>query len=191
MEVPAIASEAISRGKPVRLTPAISAGTAWWEYGPSISGNPSVIATNQPTIVAGDLPYTGLYSTGGGESVTFGGNGDSALQNLTTTSSGITAGTVYFSFVFQLTDITVLDTNGTYFTALNNLQSHNSTFNTPAALAARVLVRRSGNGFNVGLQEGGANGSTGFNTAWGSAVFFCEQQYSGGGELYFCHRGRQ
>src|SRR6202012_4693735 len=66
---------------------------------------------------------------------------------------------------------TVLDTNGTYFTALNNLQSHNSTFNTPAALAARVLVRRSGNGFNVGLQEGGANGSTGFNTAWGNAVF--------------------
>lgn len=149
----------------------LSTGTAWWEYGPSISATPSVVATNQPTIVAGDLSYPGLYSVGGGQSVSFGGNGDSALLNFTTTTAGLTAGTAYFSFVFQLTDISNLDTNGTYFAALNNLQSHNSSFNTPAALATRVLVRRAGDGFNVGLQEGGANGSTGFNTAWSSAVF--------------------
>src|ERR1035437_2590668 len=41
-----------------------SLGTNWWEYGPSITGGK--IATNQPTIVSGDLSYDGLYSVGGG-----------------------------------------------------------------------------------------------------------------------------
>src|ERR1700760_3288334 len=58
-----------------------STGTNWWAYGPSVSSGKT--PTNQPIVVAGDLSYSGLYSTGGGQSVTFGGNGDSALMNLT------------------------------------------------------------------------------------------------------------
>jgi Immunoglobulin domain/Immunoglobulin I-set domain len=147
-----------------------ASGQQWWEVGPSAASDK--VATNQPIIVSGDLSYPGLYSIGGGQSVAFGGNGDSALCNLTTGTGGITSGTVYFSFVLQFTNISALTTTGTNFAALNNLQSWNSGSNTPAALAARVMVRSDGaSGFNIGLQEGGANGSTGFSTVWDNTSF--------------------
>ncbi|HEY4417450.1 MAG TPA: immunoglobulin domain-containing protein [Verrucomicrobiae bacterium] len=144
---------------------------SWWEYGPTVAANSNNVATNQPIIVTNDLPVPGLYSDGGGRSVAFGGNGDSAVMNLTTSANGITAGTVYFSFAFKLTDLTQLTTNGTYFAGFNNLQSHDHAITTPAAVATRVMVRSTVGGFNVGLQEGGGNPTTGFNTAWGSTVF--------------------
>ena len=76
--------------------------------GPGSSGT-------QPTLVAGDLSYAGLYSAGGGRSAAFGPDGDSALMDLAIGSGGITPGsyaTVYWSYVLKLTDLTGLSTNG-------------------------------------------------------------------------------
>ncbi len=143
---------------------------SWWEYGPSISGGTT--ATNQPVIASGDLSYPGLFSEVDGRSAAFGGNGDSALMNLTTPSAGITSGTVYYSFVVQLTDLSNLDTNGTYFAAFCNLQSHDHGIGTPNSVAARVMVRSDGaGGFNIGLEQGGNNNPSGFNTAWDATSF--------------------
>jgi Immunoglobulin I-set domain/Immunoglobulin domain len=138
---------------------------SWWEYGPSIAGGN--VATHQPTVAVGDLSVSNLYSVGGGQCAAFGGNGDSALMNLTTGSGGITGGTIYFSFALQFTNLTSADTNGAYFAGFCNLQSHDHGIGTPNSVGARVMVRSDGaGGFNIGLQEGGNNGASGFSTVW-------------------------
>src|SRR5215831_9945826 len=70
----------------------------WFQAGPG--GNP------QPTIAAGDLTVPGLFSTGGGQSAAFGGNGTSARMNLSIGAGGFTTGTVYYSFAVKLSDLT-------------------------------------------------------------------------------------
>jgi hypothetical protein len=128
---------------------------SWWEYGTSIYTN-GVVATQQPVIVAGDLSYPGLSSAAGGRSVRFGGNGDHAMMNLPVGPGGFLVGTVYFSFVLKMTDLTALDTNGTFFTGFTQLQSYDHPFGTPMAIGGRVWVRSDGaGGFNLGLQKGG------------------------------------
>src|SRR3954453_2409074 len=83
-----------------------TAGQAWFQAGPG--GNP------QPTIASGDLVVPGLYSTGGGQSAAFGGNGTSARLNLSVGAGGFPAGTVYYSFAMKLNDITSLNTSGVF-----------------------------------------------------------------------------
>jgi len=116
----------------------------WFQAGPS--GNP------QPTIAAGDLTVPGLFSTGGGQSAAFGGNGQSARINLSVGSGGFTTGSVYFSFAMKLTDLTALNTNGTFWAGLNNAQGSQAT--TPGTVVTRVMARSATNGFNLGVQEG-------------------------------------
>jgi Immunoglobulin I-set domain len=145
---------------------------SWWEYGPLAQAGTNGVASHEPTVAAGDLSVSNLLSDGGGRSAAFGGNGDSALMNLTTSANGITSGTVYFSFALKLVDITSLDTNGAYFAGFCNLQSHDHGIGTPSSVAGRVLVRSDGaGGFNIGLQEGGNNSPSGFNTAWDNRSF--------------------
>jgi len=127
-----------------------AAGATWFQAGPG-SGS-------QPTIAAGDLTISGLYSAGGGRSAAFGGNGTSARQNLSVGAGGITSGTVYFSFAMQLTDLTALNTSGVFWAGFNNTQgSQNSTPNT---VVTRVQTRSAGAGtFNIGLDK--SSGSAG------------------------------
>jgi len=116
----------------------------WFQAGPA--GNP------QPTIAAGDLTVPGLFSTGGGQSAAFGGNGQSARINLSVGSGGFTTGSVYFSFAMKLTDLSALTTNGTFWAGFNNSQGTQTT--TPGTVVTRVMTRSATNGFNLGLQEG-------------------------------------
>lgn len=143
-----------------------SSGQAWYELGPNVGSGGTY---SQPTIVAGDLSVPGLASAGGGHSVAFGGNGDSARMNLTTGTGGITSGTVYFSFALQLTDLTGLTTAGTYWAGFNNVQSQNSSTATPTTIVSRVMTRSTAGGFNIGIQEG-SSGTLG-NAAWDNTVF--------------------
>jgi len=143
-----------------------SGGQAWWELGPNVGLGGTY---SQPTLAAGDLSVPGLASAGGGRSVAFGGNGDSARMNLTVGRGGITSGTVYFSFAMKLTDLTGLTTGGTYWTGFNNVQSQNSGTATPTTIVSRVMTRSATGGFNIGLQEG-SSGTLG-NAAWDNTLF--------------------
>jgi hypothetical protein len=131
----------------------------WFQAGPG--GNP------QPTIAAGDLTVPGLFSTGGGQSAAFGGNGTSARINLSVGAGGFTTGTVYFSFAAKLTDLTALNTNGVFWAGFNNAQGSQST--TPNTVVTRVVTRSAGPGsYNVGLDK---SSGTAANFVWDSGNF--------------------
>jgi hypothetical protein len=128
---------------------------SWWEYGTSIYTN-GIVAAHQPVIVEGDLSYPGLLSMGGGRSAGFGGNGDHAMMNLPVGPGGFLTGTIYYSFVLRMTNLTGLDTNGTFFAGFTQLQSYDHPYGTPMAIGSRVWIRSDGaGGFNLGIQKGG------------------------------------
>lgn len=136
-----------------------AAGQAWFQAGPG--GNP------QPTIAAGDLTISGLYSSGGGQSATFGGNGTSARLNLSIGAGGITSGTVYYSFAMRLADLTALNTTGVFWAGMNNSQGSQTT--TPNTVVTRVVTRSAGAGlFNIGLDK--SSGTAG-SFVWGAGNY--------------------
>jgi hypothetical protein len=136
-----------------------ASGLSWYAAGSG--GNP------QPTVAAGDLSVSGLYSAGGGQSAAFGGNGTSARHNMSVPAGGVTAGTVYFSFAMKLTDLSALNTSGTYWAGFNNVQGAQTS--TPGTVVTRVQTRSAGAGYNLGLQEGSQ--TTLGNLAWDSTVY--------------------
>ncbi len=153
---------------------AVYSGTQQW-YERTASG---VI---EPTIVAGDQAYPSLNSAGGGGSARFGGNGSSALMNLSVASGGIgngtsisgiaiTANTVYFSFVLKLTDLTGMSASGVGLTAVTQVQSQNPDPSVPSAQGAVVMLRSTAGGFNVGI-DGGGKGSTHAAIQWHNTVY--------------------
>jgi hypothetical protein len=127
------------------LTNQINAsGRAWYQAGPGTGAT--------PTVAAGDLSVSGLYSAGGGQSAAFGGNGTSARLNLGIGAGGIMSDTVYFSFAMKLTDLTGLNAGGVFWAGFNNTQGAQNT--TPNTVATRVVTRTAGAGlFNVGLDK--------------------------------------
>lgn len=128
-----------------------ASGRTWFQAGPG--GNP------QPTIAAGDLSISGLYSTGGGQSAAFGGNGTSARINLSVGAGGITSDTVYFSFAMKLTDLTGLSSSGVFWAGFNNTQGSQTT--TPNTVVTRVETRSAGAGlFNIGLDKSSGTASS-------------------------------
>jgi len=136
-----------------------ASGHAWFQAGPG--SNP------QPTIAAGDLSIPGLFSTGGGQSAAFGGNGTSARLNLSIGAGGITSGTVYFSFAARLTDLTGLSTSGVFWAGFNNAQGSQTT--TPNTVVTRVVTRSAGVGaFNLGLDKSSGSASS---FVWASGSF--------------------
>ena len=108
----------------------------------------------QPTIQSGSLVYGGLDGPAG-NSVKFGGNGLSARLNLTT---AVTSGSLYYSLVVRLTDISTLNSGGVFWAAFNN--SSGTQGSTPTTVGTRLLTRSATGGFNVGLDKssGNANG---------------------------------
>lgn len=125
-----------------------AAGQNWTAAGPS--GDNIVIAS-------GNLIVPGLASSTG-NSISFGvSTGPSARFNL---PGNITAGTVYYSFAFQVNNLGSLSTGGGFFAAFNNSTGTQTT--TPNVVAACVQTRLSGSGFNVGLK--GAVGGSVFDT---------------------------
>lgn len=121
-------------------------GLSWSQAGPS----PIV---NQPTIHAGNLNYPGL-APAIGNSVNFGGNGTSARFNLPV---GVKSGTVYYSFIFQLTNITGLSTGGIFWAGFNN--SVGTTTSNPTVVDTRLDVKASAGGtYQIGLDK--SSGST-------------------------------
>lgn len=137
-----------------------ASGQSWFQAGPG--GNP------QPTIASGDLIVPGLYSTGGGQSAAFGGNGTSARLNLSVGAGGILSGTVYYSFAMRLNDISTLNSGGVFWAGFNNAQGSQST--TPGTVVTRLVTRTNSTtgGFNIGLDK--ASGLVG-SFVWDSGTY--------------------
>jgi hypothetical protein len=115
-----------------------SAGQYWTQAGPS---------GPEPTIASGNLNTAGLVAASG-NSVSFGGNGISARFNLGT---NMNSGTVYYSFLFKITDTNGMNTGGVFWAGLNN--SAGTQSNTPTSVGARVVTRVATGGYNIGLDK--------------------------------------
>src|SRR4030095_11364334 len=86
--------------------------------------------TNQPMILGGNLEYPGRPAAKG-NSVLLGGNGCSArfsFQNVHT----IRRGSLYYSFLMKVTDLTGISTDGVFWVGFNNTQGSHK-----AALGSR------------------------------------------------------
>src|ERR1035437_1235814 len=83
-------------------------GQIWVQAGP--------VNATQPKIVAGNLTYSGLPASQG-NSVSFGGTGESARLPL---SSAVTSGTIYYSFLMDVTSLGSLTSSGVFWAGFNN-----------------------------------------------------------------------
>ncbi|MSU58725.1 MAG: hypothetical protein EXS35_11235 [Pedosphaera sp.] len=117
-------------------------GQYWTQAGP---------AGVQPTITSNNLSYAGL-ATSMGNSVKFGGNGMSARFNF---GAAITSGTVYFSFLAKLTDISTLNSSGVFWAGFNN--STGTQLTTPSTVGTRVLTKSATGGYQIGLDKTSGN----------------------------------
>ena len=115
----------------------------WYSAGPT--GNQP-----QPVIVPGNLSVPGLFASTG-NSVSYGGNGDSARLGLGT---AITNGTVYYSMAMQVTALAGLPTSGSFVAGFNDFTG--SQTNAPSVAGARLELRLSGSGYNLGLDKSGS-----------------------------------
>jgi hypothetical protein len=109
---------------------------------------------DQILVTGGNLNYPGFASFINGNKISFNGSGRDFQKTFTKQKDG----TVYMSFIFQVTDASVLDTlNSSYFAGFGQ----NYT-----VFGSTVWIRKSGLGFNVGL-----NARSTTNTIWDNTVY--------------------
>ncbi|HVM49259.1 MAG TPA: PEP-CTERM sorting domain-containing protein [Candidatus Acidoferrum sp.] len=128
-------------------------GQAWFQAGPANS--------TQPTITAGSLSYADLPPSQG-NSVGFGGNGESARLN---TSSIVGSGTLYFSFLLDASSAPSGGSGGVFWAGFNNSAGSQST--TPTTIATRVYSKPSGSGYLLGVSK---NSSSTSDWVWDTTV---------------------
>ncbi len=137
-------------------------GITWAQAGPDAA------LTNQPTLVSGSLSYPGL-SPSAGNSIQFGGAGGMAARY--SFKSAVNSGTLYYSFLLKITDITNLSATGVFWAGLNN--SLGSQLTTPSVAQARIVTRAAAengtNGFQIGIDK--ASGAAA-NFQFATNVFF-------------------
>ena len=107
---------------------------------------------DQIFITTGSLTYSG-FAASTGEKVSFDGSG----RDYQRTFSSISTGTVYLSFIINITNVD-LDTVGGYFTGFG---SSTTTF------GSTVWTKKSGSGFNIGFNPR----TTVANTLWDNTVY--------------------
>lgn len=124
---------------------------------------------NQPTIMAGNLDYPGL-SPSSGNSIKFGGNGMSARFPF---AGGVNSGTLYYSFILKVTDITGISTTptGIFWAGFNNSVGSQTGPITSAhsRIYTKGVTENGTNGFQIGI--GQPNGSS-VNLQYATNVFF-------------------
>jgi hypothetical protein len=121
-----------------------------WVY----AGFPNT-TTNQPYIVSGSLSYPPLAPSVG-NSVGFGNNSGSGTTNgmaaRLNLPSAVSSGTLYYSFIMKLTDITAISTSGVFWAGFNNSAGAQTTL--PSIVATRVVTRAAGSGqYQIGLDK--------------------------------------
>ncbi|EEF61804.1 immunoglobulin domain-containing protein [Pedosphaera parvula] len=116
-----------------------SSGRYWTAAGP-VGANISILSTN--------LTIPGLAPSTGNAILVGASTGPSARFNLT---NAITAGTLYYSFAFQVTDLGQLNTSGGFFAGFNNSLGSQGT--TPTVIGAGVQTKLAASGYNIGLKK--------------------------------------
>ncbi|OFX33626.1 MAG: hypothetical protein A2X08_06735 [Bacteroidetes bacterium GWA2_32_17] len=104
-------------------------------------------------VSSGSLSYSGL-SQSIGNKVSFSDYGRDDYKTITT----VTSGTIYVSFILQVTNIDSIDINGGYFAGVGASTS---------LFASTVWTKKNGTGFNIGLN---ARSSIAYTT-WSTEVF--------------------
>jgi len=104
-------------------------------------------------IVSGSLTYPGLLGSTGNK-VSFAGGGIDAAKVFTQQ----TTGTMYFSFLLNVTSLGSLNTTGGYFTAFNE--------GTGTNFGATVWLRSDGAGYDIGINPR----TTAANTVWSTGT---------------------
>ena len=117
----------------------------------------------QPTILSGSLSYTGL-PTSQGNSVSFAGGSGAAGGDRLPLSAAVTSGTVYYSFLMDVTSLGTLPTSGVFWAGFNNTSGSSAALAT--SVGARLYARSATGGFQLGVQQ---NGGT---TLWDSTDTF-------------------
>jgi hypothetical protein len=136
-------------------------GLAW-----VLAGASSNLPVNLPAIASGTLSYPGLLADTG-NSVAFGGTtaGSAyARWDLNSTISGSTNQTLYYSMLFDTTNIGTLPGTGVFVCGFNNSTGPQSS--APTTIGARLYMRTNGaGGYNLGINK--ADGTAG-DIAWDS-----------------------
>lgn len=125
-------------------------GRYWSLAGVSTSG-----FSNQPSFFPGSFSYPGLPDPRG-NSVKFGGNNNMAARY--SLLNPVTTGSLYYSFILRVTDITGLSASGVFFLGFNNSQGPQGTL--PNIVVTRLVAKSSGGGFQLGLDK--SSGGAGF-----------------------------
>lgn len=119
-------------------------GPNWVYAGSATSVN------DQPYINAGSLSYPPLAPSIG-NSVGFGNIGSSGMAARLNLPSAVSSGTLYYSFIVKLTDITGISASGIFWIGFNNSAGSQTT--VPTVVGTRVVTRADGAGFNIGLDK--------------------------------------
>ncbi len=155
---------------PFNYTPGVTlagqspfAPLTWYAAGPA--------GPQQARVQAGVLQWPGLSNSVPNRVNITAGNGPSSLfvfgtMDVADPYPPITGGTIYFSFILRVTDLTGLGVGGNYFAGFTPDQGGGAV--TPANVFTRVLLRTSGAGYNIGLDK-----SSGVlaNFQWDTRVF--------------------
>src|ERR1035437_6208318 len=120
-------------------------GQIWVQAGP--------VNATQPKIVAGNLTYSGLPASQG-NSVSFGGTGESARLNLSSTAA---SGTLYYSFIMNVSSAPSAGSGGIFWAGFNNSAGSQST--TPTTIASRVYAKGFGSTFQLGTSKSSSTAS--------------------------------
>lgn len=115
-------------------------------------------------VAGGSLHVAGLASAYG-NSVEFGGVGKGARFSVPV-GNPFNSGTIYYSFALRVDDLAGASASGAFIAGFNN--STGSQGNEPTVIGTRVLLRTSGQGFNLGLSK---SSSTGADWSWDGTVF--------------------
>ena len=129
----------------------------WDDVGTSTSG-PYVTIFPDNLDIAGLPPATG-------NSILFGGLGKSARFSFAP-SAVVTTGTLYYSFILRVLDLTGTSSSGIFIAGFNNTPGTQT--GQPTVIGTRLYIRTAPGGFNLGLSK---NSSTITDWVWDSRVF--------------------
>ena len=122
-----------------------SFGTVWY----ALTNTPAPPATGFPKISAGSLSYAGLPASSGNCVSIPSAVG---VMGRLTLSFTTTSGTVYFSLLLKVTDLSAVDASGTqnnFFAGFGDtIGSQNATL---LRAATRIYTRKAGSGYNLGV----------------------------------------
>ncbi|MGZ4965118.1 MAG: TIGR02597 family protein, partial [Limisphaerales bacterium] len=132
-------------------------GIKWDEIGTSTAGSSIQVST-------GNLTTTNLLASTG-NSIHFGGLGKSVRFSFPSGTTQ-TSGTLYYSYLLKITDLTGMSSSGVFVAGFNN--STGTQTGQPTEVGTRLYLRTAGGGFNVGMSK---DSSTAADWVWDPRVF--------------------